>query len=70
MKLLKNKKVLIGVSGIFVIILGICICFYISKDNSDNEMYTSNIEDEKENSVGGFLTLMPVSYTHLTPPTT
>ncbi|HIU11213.1 MAG TPA: fibronectin type III domain-containing protein [Candidatus Onthocola stercorigallinarum] len=53
-----KKKVLIGVSGIFVIILGICICFYISKDNSDNEMYTSNIEDEKENSVGGFLTLM------------
>ncbi len=53
-----KKKVLIGVSGIFVIILGICICFYISKDNSDNEMYTSNIEDEKENSVGGFLTFM------------
>lgn len=53
-----KKKVLIGVSGIFVIILGICICFYISKDNSDNEMYTSNIEDKKENSVGGFLTFM------------
>ena len=53
-----KKKVLIGVSGIFVIILGICICFYISKYNSDNEMYTSNIEDKKENSVGGFLTFM------------
>ena len=53
-----KKKVLIGVSGIFVIILGICICFYMGKDNSDDEMYTSNIEDEKENSIGGFLTLM------------
>ena len=53
-----KKKILIGVSGIFVIILGISICFYVSEDNSDNEMYTSNIEDKKENSVGGFLTFM------------
>ena len=53
-----KKKILVGVSGIFVIILGICICFYMGKDNSDDEMYTSNIEDEKENSIGGFLTLM------------
>ncbi len=30
----------------------------MGKDNSDDEMYTSNIEDEKENSIGGFLTLM------------
>lgn len=49
---------LIGISSVFVLIIGICIYFYLSKDNSDNEMYTSNIEDEKENSVGGFLTLM------------
>ena len=53
-----KKKVLIGVSSVFVIILCICICFYMGKDNSDDEMYTSNIEDEKENSIGGFLTLM------------
>ena len=52
-----KKKVLIGVSSLFVIILGISVCS-MSKDNSDDEMYTSNIEDEKENSVGGFLTLM------------
>ena len=51
-----KKKILIGVSGIFVIILGISICFYVSED--DNSMYTSNIEDKKENSVGGFLTFM------------
>ena len=51
-----KKKILIGVSGILVIILGISICFYISED--DNSMYTSNIEDKKENSVGGFLTFM------------
>ena len=53
-----KKKVLISVSSVFVIMLGLSICFYMGKDNSDDEMYTSNIEDEKENSIGGFLTLM------------
>ena len=52
-----KKKILIGVSSVFVIILGLCIYFYVSKDNNDN-VYTSNIEDKKENSIGGFLTLM------------
>ena len=52
-----KKKVLIGVSGVFVIILGLCIYFYVSK-NSDNEIYQAKVEEKVENQVGGFLTLM------------
>ena len=48
---------LIGISSVFVLIIGICIYFYLSKENNYN-MYTSNIADKKKNSIGGFLTLM------------
>ena len=52
-----KKKVLIGISSVFVLIIGICIYFYLSKENNYN-MYTSNIADKKKNSIGSFLTLM------------
>ena len=52
-----KKKILIGVSSVFVIILGLCIYFYVSK-NSDNEIYQAKVEEKVENQVGGFLTLM------------
>lgn len=51
------KKILIGVSGIFVIIIGL-FAFFVSNNKNNNEMYTSDIEEKKENSIGGFLTLM------------
>ena len=34
MKLLKNKKVLIGISGLFVIMLGIGLYFWFNKDDN------------------------------------
>ena len=58
MKLLKNKKVLIGVSSIVVIaIFAITLSLTLAKGNN-NKVYQVKAEEKKENQVGGFLTLM------------
>lgn len=58
MKLLKNKKVLIVVSSVFVIaIFTITLSLTLAKGN-DNKVYQANKEEKYTNQVGGFLTLM------------
>lgn len=56
MKLLKNKKVFIVVSSVFVIaIFAITLSLTLA---SDNEIFQANVKEKKVNKVGGFLTLM------------
>ena len=58
MKLLKNKKILIGVSSIFVIaIFAITLSLTLFKSN-DSEFYISDSVNKENDQVGGFLTLM------------
>ena len=58
MKILKNKKILIGVSSVFVIaILITTLSLTLSSDN-DNEIFQANVKEKEVNQVGGFLTLM------------
>ena len=56
MKLLKNKKVLIGVSSVFVI--AILITTLSLTLSSNNEIFQANVKEKEINQVGGFLTLM------------
>lgn len=46
MKLLKNKKVLIGVSGLFVI--AILITVLLSTLASDNEIFQANVKEKEK----------------------
>ena len=52
MKLLKNKKVLIGVSGLFVIVL--CIGLYLCFNKDDNIQVYKNKNEEIEEQISGF----------------
>ena len=59
MNLLKNKKILIGISGILVIIIVLIttLSLILNKDN-DNEIFMTSVDEKKTSQVGGFLTLM------------
>ncbi len=59
MNLLKNKKILIRISAILVIItiLITTLLLILNKDN-DNEVFMTSVDEKKTNQVGGFLTLM------------
>ena len=59
MNLLKNKKILIGISGILVIIIVLIttLSLILNKDN-DNEVFMTSVDEKKTSQVGGFLTLM------------
>ncbi len=52
MKLLKNKKVLIGISGLFVIMLGIGLYFWFNKD--DNIQVYKSKNEEIKMQISGF----------------
>ncbi len=53
-----KKKVLIGVSSVFgIVILITTLIFALSKDNN-NEVYQTKTEEKVEKQVGGFLTIM------------
>ena len=56
MKSLKNKKLLIGISSVFVI--AILITVLLLTLSSDNEIFQANVKEKEVNQAGGFLTLM------------
>lgn len=53
-----KRKILLISSVLLTLIIVVSIVLIISKNNTNNEIYASNNEERKENSVGGFLTLM------------
>ena len=56
---MNKKKILIGISGILVIIIILIatLSLILNKD-FDNEVFMTNVDEEKTSQVGGFLTLM------------
>lgn len=54
MKLLKNKKVLIGISSMFVIALLITTLILTLGSDNDNVVYQTEPEEKEVNQVGGF----------------
>ena len=52
---MNNKKILIGVSGILVIIIVLIttLSLILNKDN-DNEVFMTSVDEEKTSQVGDF----------------